>query len=193
MTRIIATLFVLTLAACSGERIVYVYPDAGPVIPGADAGPSVGDGSSPLPDGPVVDVDAHEPAPGECYPDRFEGEVSSADCHRYASTPVCDGTTSTCTALPRHYCGACETDAQCAAGVDIRADCVFLPRPAPYPSDQACLSPCDVDADCAFLPQPEWTGVQCVTLERGRYCVVPFSTGEPTCSDFMGGRRGDGV
>lgn len=182
-TPIIAFLLPSLLAGC-GDRIVYVFADAGPQ-PTSDAGPPTADGAPAL-DAPDLPADT-------CLPDRTPGEVSSADCHRYAAEPVCDGTTSTCVAAPSHYCAACETDEQCQLGVDLRADCVFLPRPSPYPSDQACLSPCDTDADCDFLPRPEWTGVQCVALERGSYCVVPFTSGEATCSDFAGGRRGDGI
>jgi hypothetical protein len=205
------TYFALALAlvtiiagACSGcgERVVYVYPD-GP-NPTADAGPPTGDGAV------LPDVDAAEPpvdAPalpaGTCLPHRTDIEVSSADCHRYAATPVCDGLAadpvtglSTCAPEPTGYCGACETDDQCHTGVDLRSECVLIPyrgevAGTPFDrTDQACLSPCATDDDCAFLPRPEWSGVRCLPLPRGTYCVVPFTDGTPTCSDFSGGRRG---
>jgi len=126
--------------------------------------------------------------------------VSSSDCRRYPGHPVCDGWTDTCVGLPEHFCAACETDEQCQLGVDVRAECVFLPY-APGDNvynDQACLSPCATDGDCAFLPLPEWFGVRCMTLPRGSYCVVPFNpTNDPpgpaTCTDFHAGRRGDGA
>lgn len=178
-----AFILALTLTACS-PQIIYVYGDAGPQ---SDASALV-DGAQP---------DAHESdaalAPeGECLPNRNAGSISSADCYRYASTPVCDAYTARCTAAPAAFCDACETDAQCADGVDLRARCVFMPRHDTLQADQACLSPCDSDADCAFLPRPAWTGVTCAAVgTAGSFCVVRFadSFAEATCSDFMGGRR----
>lgn len=194
MNRIALALFVL-LAAC-GERVVYVYPDGSvptdaPTLPGDDAGAL---------DAPDATGDAPTLPAGVCDPSRAEGSISSADCRRYASTPVCDAgldddALGTCAPLPTMYCGACETDAQCADGVDLRSHCVFIPHAFPHLNDQACLSPCSTDADCAFLND---TGIwlataRCTDLPRGRYCTVPFSDGvTATCSDFMGGRREDG-
>jgi hypothetical protein len=191
--RTLLTALVLSFLATACDRVAYVYADGGPV-PTTDAGPM------PLADGavtPDAGADVEVPPDGVCLPTREPGAVSSADCHRYTETPVCDGTTSACVEAPSHLCAACETDAQCRTSVDIRSECVFLPREEPYPSDQACLSPCETDDDCAWLPRPEWDGVRCTALPRGSYCVVsfgdPFNPGEPTCSDFHGGRRGDGI
>lgn len=178
--RVLTFALVLFLAACGGDRIVYVY---------ADAGPQQGDGGGVFPD-TLADTGAMQPdtwaADGVCMPDRDPGSVSSADCHRYPSTPVCDGTTSRCAPLPHAYCDVCETDQQCANGVDLHARCVYMHRDR-FPSDQACLSPCAADSDCAFLG---WVGVQCLPIGgQGLFCVVPFADGVATCSDFMGGRR----
>lgn len=192
----IALLALVLLSAC-GERIVYVYPDGSE--PPADASVLPGDDAS-TPDDASPPVDAWRPPAGACDPSREEGAISSADCRRYASTPVCDSgldddPLGTCAALPTMYCSPCETDAQCASGVDLRSECVFIPHPFSHLNDQACLSPCVSDADCAFLNDSGiWLPTaRCTVLPRGSYCTVPFSDGVTgTCSDFAGGRREDG-
>lgn len=191
--------FVLSAFALLGgcnERIVYVYADGSSPPPadasGLDSGTDDGGGAS--------ETDAWTPPPGACEPNRSAGAISSADCRRYVDRPVCDSgldddPLGACVALPTMYCAPCETDAQCADGVDLRAECVFIPHVNEHLNDQACLSPCTSDDDCAFL---NTTGIwlppaRCASLPRGTYCTVPFSDGvTATCSDFAGGRREDG-
>lgn len=185
----------VAITACD-ERIVYVYPD-GSAPPPADASPDADSGTA-SDDASAPPADAWTPPPGACMPHRTADAISHADCRRYADRPVCDpglddDPLGECVGPPTAYCSPCETDAQCAAGVDLRAECVFIPHPTrEVLNDQACLSPCESDADCAFLRDSgiwTWTA-RCVELPRGRYCAVPFSdevTG--TCSDFIGGRR----
>ena len=187
--RALALLVVTLVGACS-PTVVYVYPDA----PSEDAGVQA------LPDAVVLADDATWDASWDehaCLPDRVDGGVSSADCHRFPDRPVCDGlVTNTCVPEATTYCGACETDEQCHRGVDLRADCVFIPyyadRSGINYNDQACLSRCATDSDCDFLPRPTWAGARCMRFSRGSYCIGPHASDPPvgTCSDFMGGRRG---
>lgn len=185
------------LAACE-ERIVYVYPDGSAPAP-ADASPAA-DSGTVRDDASAPPADAWTPPPGACMPHRTADAISHADCRRYADRPVCDpglddDPLGTCVVPPTMYCAPCESDAQCAGGVDLRAECVFIPHPTrEVLNDQACLSPCESDVDCAFLNDSGiwlWTA-RCTDLPRGRYCTAPFSDGTGTCSDFMGGRREDG-
>ncbi len=173
--RPLSALLCLTLLGCN-ERIVYVYPD-GSSPPPADA--TVLDSGTE--DGGTSETDAWTPPAGVCDPSREVGSISSADCRRYVDRPVCDSgldddPLGACVASPTMYCSPCETDTQCADGVDLRSECVFIPHVFPHLNDQACLSPCTGDADCAFLND---TGIwlpmaRCTALPRGMYCTVPF-------------------
>lgn len=189
MRTILILLFIFAGCAVGcGERVVYVDRDFpnGPVYPVYDAGNGRVDSSTRdmyVPPPPP-------PAEGTCSPYRDPTGVSSADCYRYPRAPVCDAFTNRCVSLPSAPCDPCETDQQCQRGVDVQFHCVYIPHVRI--ADQACLSPCTSDMDCRFLSDHyrNWYApVRCVQLPRGRYCSMPFSNGEGSCSDFSGGRR----
>lgn len=186
MTRIALVFFVL-LAAC-GERIVYVYPDGS--TPEGDAGtPADRDGAVLPGDDAGEPVDAWRPPVGTCEPDRVTGEVGHTDCRPTPATPICDAIAERCVDLPMDYCGACETDDQCA-NFDLQARCVFIPGDAEFNNDSACLAPCESDTDCAFLAgTPGWTSTNahCFALPQGSFCV-PDNAGIPHCRGAGGVR-----
>lgn len=177
---------------CS-TQVVYVYPDTGAPMGDASSTPDAGsltDDAATLDDAAIVHADAYV-APGTCNPDRTPGAISQNDCLGNASAPICDAVLDRCVPTPHALCGACNSDARCQ-GVDLHAQCVFIPGDIQTNNDQACLVPCVADADCAWIaPAYGWgMNAHCRPLPSGSYCVGGTDVA-PSCRNPDSTRAGD--
>lgn len=184
---------IFVLAVGCGDPGIAGVPDADGAMPMGDAGLE-GDALTPPGDagGQLEDAgaDAQLPEPGACEPDRTDDAISHNDCRRYAARPICDALSEACVALPSALCGACETDAQCAA-VDIHSRCVFMPGDIPANNDSACLSPCSSDSDCGWITDAYgWTAqARCFDFPAGRFCSPDWG-GRTHCRNPDSTRQG---
>lgn len=176
------------LSACS-TQVVYVYPDAG--TPEGDAAQANPDAHTLLADAPDAVIVHEDAAVGNtCEPDRAPGAISQADCLGNAAHTICDAISETCVAAPHALCGACNSDAQCT-GVDLHAQCVFIPGDVATNNDQACLVPCAGDSDCTWITAAYGWGsnARCRALPSGSFCIGDWIT--PNCRNPDGSRAGD--